>query len=261
MRRLYYLIKENGLKSIFSQRYHYRHHKNPNTEKKVKFIVFGQGRTGSTLLTKLINQHPKIFCDQEIFGNKKSPIFLSPNKYIESNSRKPETKDVSIYGFKVKIYQLYTDQKISNVKGLLEDLHRKGWKFIFLHREDELAHNVSSFKAFSLGKWFVDKSEDIQNKKDKELYIDPTQFKKSVLWRRKFTNMEKECLENIPHIKVSYEKDLLVSENHQAVCDRIFSFLGVDSYSVKANIKKMNAPDLRNTIKNYDEIESLFQSL
>lgn len=261
MSRLIELIKKKGFKSVFSHWFYYRHLFNNNAEKQVKFIIFGQGRTGSSLLTRLIDQHPKVFCDREIFGQKSSPIFLFPAKYIESNSRKPETKPASIYGFKMKIYQLYTDQKIKNVKRLLKKLNNRGWKFIFLYREDEIAHNVSAFKAFSLGKWVVEKSDQDGKTQNDKLYIDPEQFKKSVLWRRKFSEMERACLIDIPHIEVSYEKDLIVSENHQNVCDRIFEFLGVESHTVKETLKKMNSANLEDSIKNYQEIKDVYLNL
>lgn len=261
MNRLLELIKKNGLKAVLTHWYHYRHLLKSQNSKQVKFIVFGQGRSGSTLLTKLLDQHPDIFCDQEIFGSKQSPIFLLPEKYIESNARKPSTSGKPIYGFKVKVYQLFSDQKIKNVKKLLERLHKKGWKFIFLYREDEMSHNVSSFKAFSMGKWFVEKEEIVKKAASEKLYVDPVQFEKSVLWRRKFSAMEKECLQNIPHISVSYERDLLKSENHQKICDSIFNFLGVESHVVSANVKKMNSSNLEDSISNYSEIYNLFKNL
>ncbi|WMI68454.1 hypothetical protein [Mangrovimonas sp. YM274] len=261
MNRLLELIKKNGLKAVLTHWYHYRHLLKSQNSKQVKFIVFGQGRSGSTLLTKLLDQHPDIFCDQEIFGSKQSPIFLFPEKYIESNARKPSTSGKPIYGFKVKVYQLFSDQKIKNIKKLLDRLHKKGWKFIFLYREDEMAHNVSSFKAFSMGTWFVEKEEIVKKETSEKLYVDPVQFEKSVLWRRKFSAMEKACLQNIPHIPVSYEKDLLQLENHQEVCNRIFEYIGVKSYPVQASVKKMNETNLKSSIKNYAEIEAILNKL
>ncbi len=34
---------------------------------KSKFIIFGQGRSGSTLLMELLDSHPEIKCDSELF--------------------------------------------------------------------------------------------------------------------------------------------------------------------------------------------------
>lgn len=261
MKRLIELIKKNGVKSIFTHWYHYRHVFKFHNSKHVKFIVFGQGRSGSTLLTRLLDQHPDVFCDKELFGQKKLPLILFPDKYIENHSRKPGTKGKTVYGFKVKVYQLYSDQKIKNVQKLLERLNRRGWKFIFLYREDEMSHNLSAFKAFSMGTWYVEEGENIEEKSSGKLYIDPVQFEKSVLWRRKFAEMEKQCLQNIPHFAVSYEKDLLQSENHQKVCNSIFDFVGVKSHPVQASVKKMNSGNLSETIQNFTEIEEIYSRL
>lgn len=34
---------------------------------KTKFVIFGQGRTGSTLLTSLLSSHPEITCEGECY--------------------------------------------------------------------------------------------------------------------------------------------------------------------------------------------------
>ena len=36
---------------------------------KNNFIIFGQGRSGSNLLRTLLNSHPQIYCDIEIFNH------------------------------------------------------------------------------------------------------------------------------------------------------------------------------------------------
>ena len=45
-----------------------------------KFVIFGRGRSGSTLLVSLLNSNPDIHCDGEILSRKK----LFPEKVIHS---------------------------------------------------------------------------------------------------------------------------------------------------------------------------------
>lgn len=64
-----------------------------------KFILFGRGRTGSTLLTDPLNSSNEVACDKEIFNR---PVAF-PQTYLKSREKlfhKP------IYGFKLLSYQL-----------------------------------------------------------------------------------------------------------------------------------------------------------
>ena len=64
-----------------------------------KFVLFGGGRNGSTLLVSLLNSHPDIYCDGEILVGK----LRSPFKHIK---RRMQSSPKSIYGFKLLSYQL-----------------------------------------------------------------------------------------------------------------------------------------------------------
>ncbi|BAQ61467.1 hypothetical protein GM3708_1873 [Geminocystis sp. NIES-3708] len=71
-----------------------------------KFIVFAHYRTGSTLLANLLNCHPDIFCDGEIFLKFINVHFKKvffPCIYAESQSLKSNKKN---YGCDVKLDQL-----------------------------------------------------------------------------------------------------------------------------------------------------------
>ena len=108
-----------------------------------KFVIFGQGKSGSTLLTTLFNSHPEIHCDQEILFN---PVKF-PKLFVRARCRaavKP------VYGFKVKIYQLngmtWTSprQSISDPSTFLRYFQQRGWKIIYLRRENLLRTEISN---------------------------------------------------------------------------------------------------------------------
>ncbi|HBE17486.1 MAG TPA: hypothetical protein DEG17_03890 [Cyanobacteria bacterium UBA11149] len=53
-----------------------------------KFVIFGQGRTGSTLLYSLLNSHPQIHCDEEILEDR---VFF-PVQYVKGRCCKAKKK-------------------------------------------------------------------------------------------------------------------------------------------------------------------------
>jgi hypothetical protein len=68
-------------------------------ELKGLFVIFGQGRTGSTPLMRPLNSDPEIHCDGEILQRK----VLSPYHFVKAyRHRAPHP----FFGIKVKIYQL-----------------------------------------------------------------------------------------------------------------------------------------------------------
>ena len=48
-----------------------------------RFVIFAQGRTGSTLLTSSLDSHPEIRCADEILGRPRG----DPKAYVENRAR------------------------------------------------------------------------------------------------------------------------------------------------------------------------------
>lgn len=110
-----------------------------------KFVMYTRGRTGSTLLTELLNCHHEIFCDVEIFNFLYSgSIVKFPGMYINSCSKRASAKGKKVYGFKVKISQLRYEHKYDNYDEILLNLYKKDWKFIHLKRVNFLRHQLSN---------------------------------------------------------------------------------------------------------------------
>ena len=58
----------------------------PATHPEKKFIIFAQGRSGSTLLVSLMNCHKEIFCDGEILNRLDYGKIYNPLKYINMST-------------------------------------------------------------------------------------------------------------------------------------------------------------------------------
>ena len=102
-----------------------------------KFIIYGQSRSGSTLLVELIGANPPTHCDGELFGRGSMADITNPlRRYIYTSlpvlymyQRQHLFKD-QVYGFKLLFYQIrYT-------RYWLRLLHALGWKLIHLRRRN-----------------------------------------------------------------------------------------------------------------------------
>ncbi|MBK8551389.1 MAG: hypothetical protein IPL53_10160 [Ignavibacteria bacterium] len=131
-----------------------------------KFVMYTRGRTGSTVLTDLINCHPDIYCDVEIFN-----FLYSNNKvkypllYINSCSKRAALYRKKVYGFKVKIGQLMNEHKYADYDKLLTKLHQEGWKYIYLKRVNFLRHQLSNIVAANTNVYHLKNGEQKHKEK------------------------------------------------------------------------------------------------
>lgn len=217
-----------------------------------KFLIYTRGRTGSTVLTDLLNCHPDIFCDYEILNleNTKTRIKY-PLQFIDSCSKRATMKGKSVYGFKVKIEQFRDDQKIFDIDTLFKKLQNNDWKFIYLKRSNSLQHKISGIISKDTKVFHVKKSEEFQHGKVK---IDCQLLLDILNWGEELERMEEENLKTIPHLRITYEEDLLDNSVHQQTANKVFRFLNIKEFPVHTKLKKIIPLDLKEIILNYDEM-------
>ncbi|GGA30024.1 hypothetical protein [Okeania sp. KiyG1] len=219
-----------------------------------KFVIFGQPRTGSTLLVQLLNNQPKIYCEKEILSAKDYRKMLFPNLYIQGRRVKFSGK---VYGFKLMISQLPEEQYVDPEKFMF-NLYYQGWAIIHLIRNNYLRSIISSMLASSRNQWEAKSKSSLNYQTIK---IDCNKLIELLKRREIYRVKEKEILEKLDHIKVIYEEDLLLEENHQNTCDRIFNYLGLESIPIKTKLVKTTSNQLSDVIENYEEfVEKISQT-
>lgn len=217
--------------------------------RQVKVVIFAQGRTGSTLLEKLISNSGDFKSHVELLNVKKRGEVLFPVPFIVGLSRRNKKQH---FIFHVKIYQLTRDRKYPvDPLEFLQKLQDDGWKIIYLRRNNKVRHRLSNMVANARGNYFKfdTKKEEIR------LNIDIDSFVKSVKGRIKFERDERKILKNLEYFEVVYEDDLEKSKNHKQTVTRIFDYLGLESNYTPTELKKVNTHRLKDLILNYEEFE------
>ena len=215
-----------------------------NKPAKLKFIVFTQGRTGSELLSSLLNQHEHIYMDGESLYYK----VMSPNLYIKAQMNIYANK---AYGFKVKIEQLEDTQGINDPHEYIMNLFKDGWKVIYLKRNDLLRQALSNLVATKRKRWHFEKEQSYRWDKVK---IDPDVLIERM--KKLSSDTDKECsiLNDMPHLKIVYEDDLFDTVAQQETLNKIFQYLEVEPIKVLATLARTSTNKLEDTIENYTEI-------
>jgi LPS sulfotransferase NodH len=208
-----------------------------------KFVLFAQGRTGSTLLGDLLDQHPQVYFGHEILAQR----VRSPRSTIE---RMRFRHARHVVGFHVKIYQLTDEQRISNVGGWIRNLSRCGWQVISLRRENLLRHVLSNITAIQAQR-YDDRSGAPAPVR---VHVDPENLLTWMRTRERVGRDESAALKGVPHLALGYETDLQDSASWQATARAAFEYLDLEPVEVNSTLSRLNVGRLEDLIENYAEV-------
>lgn len=220
-----------------------------NRSLQTKFIVYGQGRSGSSLLIDLLRSHPSIHCESEILHPNVCGRLLLPHRYIQARAG---LSIKAVYGFKLKIYELTEYHRLDPAAFLMQ-MHEDGWKIIHLFRRDLFRKALSSVIAEQRGIFTQRRGESASNSRER-YSVDPQQVLATMTKRMKYDLMEEQAIEDLPRLRVLYDDDLYRSEQHGPTSERIFKFLGLDPVPVGTVHLKTSHVNLADYIENHDEL-------
>ncbi|MGH7884529.1 MAG: hypothetical protein ACRENO_02400, partial [Thermodesulfobacteriota bacterium] len=210
---------------------------------KNKFIIFAHYRTGSSLLSSLLNSHPDITCERELFLQfiyLKYKKVLFPNLIIRDRLINCKT---NTYGFILRLDQL---EKIllrfdGVPKDFLRNLSDNGWKIIHLKRKNYLKQSISNITSKIRGQ----SHDTFEKPLDKTtVYIDPNRLINTISWMERTAAKEDIILNEFAHLKIIYEDDLLHSDSHQNTMNKIFDYLELNKASVETTFKRTSTENI-----------------
>lgn len=220
--------------------------KRKNQNKK-QVLIFAQGRTGSTLLEKLLCSTSHFDKRGEILGDSGKKI-LFPYQYISGLVNMYSNNN---FIFHLKIYHLKKGRYgKTDPLFFLNKLQNDGWSFIYLYRKNKLNHYLSNKIAESRNNYFKydNRIENFQ------LSINLDDLRNDIKKRKKFEESELNTLANINFIKIAYEDDLENSLNHQNTVNKILDYLELERKPCFTSMVKVNQSSQQDIIVNYNEV-------
>ena len=217
-----------------------------------QFVIYGQSRSGSTLLVDLLNRHPAIHCDEELF-NKESGYFENvgrlrlsqyfPFPFIYLMKRRAPR---DVYGFKLLFYQ------IRFTRPVVRALHLSGWRFIHLRRRNLVRQSLSKLIANRTQRW---QRYEGDSAPDHRVTVGVDQLDRELRVREAWTRSELDCIAGIPHLDLCYETDLEDAAAWPATLARVAAFLEIQPFdTVHSKIKRIDERPYAEVIVNHAEL-------
>lgn len=217
-----------------------------------KFMVLTRSRTGSNLLISLLNSHPLIHAEYEVFAR----IRGRSVKQVFNKTYSKQPQKVKAVGFKLFYYHPIDDKH--QVKALWDHLSNdREIRIIHLKRRNKLRMIVSRTIAEQQDIWSqkgarLDQSHEVESKR---IMLSEAALEKEFLESVDLESQYAERLINHNILDIYYEN---MVENVDAATGQIFDFLGLPPYQPKTSFRKQNIEPLSELISNYASLRQYF---
>jgi len=224
-----------------------------STDSQQPFVILALPRTGSTLLTSLLDSHPQITCHNEPFNP--HGIFTSDQRLQSEDMR--AYRDEDPIRFMELLYSAGGDDRIVGFKILeyqardVQDhlLQRPDIRKVILRRDNMLASYSSNLIANKVRQWRVEAGNRARRT---TLEFDPGKFHSYVNHAARYDQHVKDLIDSSgsPMMAMEY-RDLLRREAQK----KLLVFLGADpAYRMSSTVIRQNPGRLRNRFSNWDQV-------
>ena len=215
-----------------------------------RFIVLARSRTGSSLLTSLLDSHLNIHAEGEIFHTLGDKNY----KYILTKAFSKQPFYVKAKGFKI-LYEHPLDDKHS---GIWDSLATLDDLFVIHVKRKNIFRTMISRKIAGIAKVWSVRSTDQGSFADRDeitVTFTEDELTKGFEQTRSDEQAKDYTFRNHPMITIYYED--LVNHREQTF-SQICEFLGVRYVQPKTVLVKQNTKGMRETVTNYEELKSAF---
>ena len=220
--------------------------------------MFHAGRSGSTVLTDLLRQHPKIFWDGEINNAyiqkwHKKNVVIGNRNFVEAIRRvqkrmicAPKKK---FYGFEALLYDFLFGR--INLSDYIKHINNLGINyFIILTRRNILRNIVSHRIAGRSGHYHRSSKEKVQMTR---ISLDISNLIEKLQNNQNYFRMIDDLTKDKKVLRLSYEDD--ISQNPAIGYRRVCNFLDIECLKLPVRYKKSNPYKLTELIYNFKEVE------
>lgn len=215
-----------------------------------RFVIVTIGRTGSELLVELLNSHPDITCRSELLGE--GPRW--PHLYVGAHAAAAGLRGARAFGWKLLRAHIRDDPRLVRDRGYLGRLSEEGYRILLLERRDYLQQTISWHRA-ELTRYHHRRGEEPEFVPSA---IDPESLLHWTKVNEDAAGFLRRSVEGLPHLRLTYEDDLVDARTHQATVDRVCAYLDLEMAPVNSGLVKVSPRRTQDMVSNWDEITETF---
>ena len=210
-----------------------------------RFVLFGRGRSGSTLLVSMLDNHPAMTCAGEVLRFRTLNPMAHLNRVLDAGGR-------PVSGAKLLSYQMRTIHHMPPDTDFLRRLAGNGVTIIYLQRENLVRHAVSNIYARSQRVYHLPNGSSAGPRP--KITITARQISDWIEGSVRLGDYEQAVLRDVPHVPLTYESNLATPALREVTWSTLLSLFGQSPQPLRTTLQKVTADDLRLIIANHDEL-------
>ena len=217
-----------------------------------KFFIVCPARSGSELLVQLLDSHPNIRCEGELFEDPPR----QPLRFANGRAAVSHVRGADAWGCKILNHHiLWAPNHFGPAPEFFRQAVDDGWRFVRLKRNDILAHALSTIQAPRVGPHY--------RKEDKATFerfpVDTAELITMLVTIDQYTTAIDEAIEGFVTVALTYEDDLRTPEGQQRSVDRIADALGLKPAPASSNLVAVAPPRGQDRVANWPEVAAALE--
>lgn len=214
-----------------------------------RFVLFGRGRSGSTLLVRMLDQHSDIECLGEILRCR----VMRPQAYVDHCLG---ALSAPVAGFKLLSYQLREILELPaqpSGNAFLKHLQAQGYRIVYTRRSNLFRHALSNLYAQKRRTYHQD-AHSASTAASTQVVISPREMVEWMSGSERLDAYEQAALHGVEHLELIYERDLETPGQQDRTLSRVMAYLGVDAQRTIATLARTTPRDISQFIDNHEEL-------
>jgi LPS sulfotransferase NodH len=214
-----------------------------------RFLIVCPPRSGSELLVGLLDSHPQIRCEGEIYKN----VYSAPLRYAAGRAAVATARGASAWGCKVLDQQiLWSPKQFGPMDRFLETARDRGFTLVHLTRRDLVAQAASVMHAPTARYHY----HEGDGESFEPFTVDVAELIATIHLLDQHSSELEHGLADLDAIRLVYEDDLLTPEDQQVAVDRVCAALGLEKASVRSTLRSAAPTSARDRFSNWQAVEA-----
>ncbi|WP_300534360.1 hypothetical protein [uncultured Mameliella sp.] len=239
---------------LFEARAYRADRKGPEASQgKKNVLIFGQGRSGTTLFEQLMVSTGHFTGRHEVLNTVTREV-IRPTPFVRGLGRLTPGENVILHIKPEHLGRARRKRGPVDARAFLEEMIADGWTLVHIQRRDVLRQMISKYVAKARGAYHKTDDAEVEIRLD----VPEAEFIAEYERRRGLLVQEDSLLAGLPRLSLSYEEHLEDPHLHQQTVDRVLAELGLPARPVSTRLKKIGKGSPARFLSNAEALRASF---